>query len=74
MTDLTKTQQAILKAICRSIRDTGRQPTIREIGQRFGITSPNGVVCHLKALQRKGYVERMPQQAGLVIKEWKSFI
>ena len=74
MTDLTKTQQAILKAICRSIRDTGRQPTIREIGNRFGIASPNGVVCHLKALQRKGYVQRMPQQAGLIIKQWKSFI
>ncbi len=28
-------------------------PTVREIGAHFGIGSPNGVMCHLKALDRK---------------------
>jgi repressor LexA len=31
-------------------------PTYRELGVRFGIKSPNGVACHLKALAAKGYV------------------
>lgn len=30
----------------------------REIGARFGIRSPNGVLVHLKALERKGYLTR----------------
>jgi repressor LexA len=29
-------------------------PSLREIGDQFGIASPNGVVGHLKALARKG--------------------
>jgi len=32
----------------------GRTPSIREIGERFGIRSPNGVMCHLRALVKKG--------------------
>jgi repressor LexA len=35
-------------------------PTVREIAQQFGFKSPNGVTCHLKALERKGYI-RMAQ-------------
>src|SRR5690606_27227743 len=33
-------------------------PTVREIGNQFGIRSPNGVMCHLKALERKGLIAR----------------
>src|SRR5207249_3938732 len=35
-----------------------RSPTIREIGGHFGIRSPNGVVCHLKALLQKRLIEQ----------------
>lgn len=35
-------------------------PAVREIAAAFGIKSPNGVVCHLKALERKGFVRRTP--------------
>ena len=31
-------------------------PTVREIGKAFSIRSPQGVVCHLRALQRKGWI------------------
>ncbi|NBW15736.1 MAG: hypothetical protein EBR82_47890 [Caulobacteraceae bacterium] len=31
-------------------------PTVREIATQFGFKSPNGVTCHLKALERKGYI------------------
>jgi repressor LexA len=33
-------------------------PTVREIADRFRIRSPNGVAGHLRALERKGYIDR----------------
>ena len=40
------------------IHNRGYGPTVREIGQAFKIKSPNGVVCHLKALERKNMITR----------------
>lgn len=36
----------------------GFPPTVREIGTAIGITSPNGVTGHLKALEQKGFIAR----------------
>src|SRR5436305_1558639 len=59
MTDtLTERQEKILAFIKKSIQDQGYPPTIREIGEHFGIRSTNGVNDHLKALERKGYLLR----------------
>lgn len=33
-------------------------PTIREIAAAMGIASPNGVVGHLRALEKKGLIKR----------------
>ena len=55
---LTERQEKILSFIKRSILEQGYPPTIREIGEFFGIRSTNGVNDHLKALERKGYVSR----------------
>ena len=49
---------AIYEFIRDKIRSRGYGPTVREIGTAFKIRSPNGVVCHLKALERKGYITR----------------
>jgi repressor LexA len=38
-------------------------PTVRELCAAANIVSPNGVVCHLKALERKGYIRRTPNKA-----------
>lgn len=38
-------------------------PTIREIAEAMGIASPNGVVAHLKALEHKGLIKRMPRRS-----------
>jgi repressor LexA len=54
--ELTGRQAAILRFIEQEVTATGRPPTTREIGQQFGISSPNGVRVHLLALARKGYV------------------
>src|SRR3954470_6291953 len=55
---LTDRQEKILTFIKKSIQDQGYPPTIREIGEHFGIRSTNGVNDHLKALERKGYLMR----------------
>src|SRR3981081_3665019 len=54
----TERQEKILAFIKQSIQDQGSPPTIREIGEHFGIRSTNGVNDHLKALERKGYLLR----------------
>ena len=55
---LTERQEKILSFIKKSIQEQGYPPTIREIGEHFGIRSTNGVNDHLKALERKGYLLR----------------
>ena len=55
---LTDRQQAVLDFIARSIEKRGYPPTLREIGEHMGIRSTNGVNDHLKALEKKGYLER----------------
>ncbi|MFB6265239.1 MAG: transcriptional repressor LexA [Bradymonadaceae bacterium] len=56
--DLTGRQRAVLEFIAEHIQKSGYPPTIREIGDHLGINSTNGVNDHLKALERKGYLER----------------
>lgn len=55
--ELTPRQQQVYVFI-RSCCRTGVPPTVREIGSQFGITSPNGVLCHLTALEKKGWITR----------------
>jgi repressor LexA len=56
---LTQKQEAIYNYIRKHIEDKGFPPAIRDICTEFGISSPNGVMCHLKALQTKGYIHRV---------------
>lgn len=58
MQGLTERQRQILDFISKRIEEQGYPPTIREIGEEMGIKSTNGVNDHLKALERKGYLER----------------
>ncbi|MBL4633511.1 MAG: transcriptional repressor LexA [Kofleriaceae bacterium] len=55
---LTHRQSQILDYITASIEERGFPPTLREIGQHFGIKSTNGVNDHLKALEKKGFLRR----------------
>jgi repressor LexA len=55
---LTSRQKEIYTFIRSKIQGRGYGPTVREIGTEFGIKSPNGVMCHLKALQKKGLIHR----------------
>jgi len=55
---LTQRQKDIYEFIRDKIVNRGYGPTVREIGLQFGIRSPNGVMCHLKALEKKGLITR----------------
>jgi repressor LexA len=55
---LTDRQQEILGFISQSIEERGYPPTLREIGEHFGIRSTNGVNDHLRALEKKGHLQR----------------
>ena len=55
---LTQRQQEIYGFLRDKILNRGYGPTVREIGAHFGIKSPNGVMCHLKALEKKGLISR----------------
>src|SRR5258708_4294797 len=55
---LTERQKEIYDFIEEKIEVRGYGPTVREIGLAFDIKSPNGVMCHLKALEKKGLIHR----------------
>jgi repressor LexA len=55
---LTARQREIYDFIRLKIETRGYGPTVREIGSAFDIKSPNGVMCHLKALEKKGLIKR----------------
>jgi repressor LexA len=63
---LTTRQREIYEFIRSKIQGRGYGPTVREIGTEFGIRSPNGVMCHLKALQKKGLIHREPNMSRAI--------
>jgi len=63
---LTPRQREIYYFIRSKIQGRGYGPTVREIGLQFEIKSPNGVMCHLKALQKKGLIHREPNMSRAI--------
>jgi repressor LexA len=69
MTDfsqLTDRQREIYDFIRDKIESRGYGPTVREIGTAFHIMSPNGVMCHLNALVKKGLILREGRSARAI--------
>lgn len=64
--NLTSRQREIYEFIRSKIQGRGYGPTVREIGTQFEIKSPNGVMCHLKALQKKGLISRQPNMSRAI--------
>jgi len=67
MEELTERQREILAFIVKETESRGFPPTIREIGEEMDIRSTNGVNDHLKALERKGYLNRGEQQSRSLV-------
>lgn len=73
MEDLSPRQTEILEFITATVDQRGVVPSYREIGGALGISSTNAVSDHIKALIRKGYVERVgepgrPRSLRLTVK------
>lgn len=60
---LTEIERKILEFMVQYLRANTYQPSIREIGERFGIKSTKTVSEHLQALADKGYLERDPSRS-----------
>ena len=61
-TGLTGRQQQILDFIDGQISDRGYPPSVREIGDAVGLTSPSTVHSHLATLQDRGFIRRDPSK------------
>ena len=60
-TGLTPRQQAILRVIRESVDSRGYPPSVREIGEKVGLTSPSSVAYQLRTLAAKGFLKRDPR-------------
>lgn len=58
---LTVRQRIVLDMIRTAIETRGYPPSMREIGDAVGLTSPSSVAHQLNALEKKGYIRRDPR-------------
>ncbi|MEO6836509.1 MAG: transcriptional repressor LexA [Candidatus Tumulicola sp.] len=56
----TQRQQCILQAISDFKAERGYPPSVREIGERVGLSSSSTIHAHLKALEKRGLISRDP--------------
>ncbi len=65
--ELTQRQREIYEFI-RDFHDKmGYPPTIREISEHFGFSSPTGALVHIEAIEKKGYIKRDHASRGIKI-------
>jgi len=60
MNELTARQAEVLQLIADFLQATGFPPTRAEIARQLGFRSANASEDHLRALERKGYIEMLP--------------
>ena len=63
-------QLQILEFISTQMRDRGYPPSVREIGEAVGLTSPSTVHSHLNTLTRLGYLRRDPTKPRAIEVRW----
>lgn len=59
---LTARQRLVLETIRDAVNRRGYPPSMREIGEAVGLTSPSSVAHQLSTLERKGYLRRDPNR------------
>ncbi len=69
---LTPRQREILEFIEAQSRERGYPPSVREIGEAVGLTSPSTVHSHLNTLTRLGYLRRDPSKPRAIEVRWDS--
>ena len=63
---LTSRQQEILDFLRDELNRSGIMPSTREIQEHFGFASQTGAVNHLRALEKKGAIQRLAGKARAV--------
>ena len=61
-TGLTPRQQRVLNVIRESLEARGYPPSMREIGEKVGLTSSSSVAHQLRVLEEKGFLKRDPNR------------
>jgi repressor LexA len=59
---LTVRQRRVLETIREAVERRGYPPSLREIGEAVGLTSPSSVAHQLSSLERKGFLRRDPNR------------
>ncbi|MDX1690717.1 MAG: transcriptional repressor LexA [Acidimicrobiia bacterium] len=60
--DISTRQREILELIVATVADRGYPPSVREIGDAVGLSSPSTVHSHLSSLVKAGYLRRDPSK------------
>ena len=63
----TERQQRILEVIREFTAERGYPPSVREIGERVGLSSSSTVQSHLKTLERRGLLRRDPTKPRALV-------
>lgn len=64
---LTQRQRAILAMIRQSVEERGYPPSVREIGEAVGLTSPSSVSYQLTTLEKQGFLRRDPNRPRALV-------
>lgn len=67
---MTSRQREILEFIGAQVHERGYPPSVREIGEAVGLTSPSTVHSHLNTLERLGYLRRDPTKPRAIEVRW----
>jgi len=67
MHSITQRQQQLLDFLRRHQKLTGVMPSTREIQDYFGFASQTAAMSHLRALEKKGIIQRLPGKARAVV-------
>ncbi len=67
---ITARQREILDYIEAQMQARGYPPSVREIGEAVGLTSPSTVHSHLNTLERLGYLRRDPTKPRAIEVRW----
>jgi len=67
---ITKRQRQVLDFIEQQMRERGFPPSVREIGEAVGLTSPSTVHSHLRTLTNLGYLKRDPTKPRAIEVRW----
>lgn len=64
---LTERQQELLAYLRQHQREQGVMPSTRDIQRHFGFSSQTAAMSHLRALEKKGVIQRHPHKARAVV-------